>query len=137
MDDRVQNALIVNAVQRHATIVTQKSLAEGFGLTVAEAMWKRKPVVASAVGGIQDQITQDEDGLLIQDPTDTDAFASALQRLIYDPGLADALGDAAHLRVLANYLDDRHLIRTTQLLAGMLPVAAAHRVHGRGGNGRD
>jgi trehalose synthase len=54
MDDLEQNATIVNALQQHATVVTQKSLAEGFGLTVAEAMWKSKPVVASAVGGIQD-----------------------------------------------------------------------------------
>jgi trehalose synthase len=130
MDDRVQNALIVNAVQRHATIVTQKSLAEGFGLTVAEAMWKRKPVIASAVGGIQDQITHDEDGLLIDDPADTAALALALERLISDPDLADALGQAAHLRVLANYLDDRHLIRTTELLEGIITTDAAQPVRG-------
>jgi trehalose synthase len=48
MDDPVENALVINALQRHAAIVTQKSLAEGFGLTVAEAMWKSRPVVASA-----------------------------------------------------------------------------------------
>jgi trehalose synthase len=54
--DPEENAAIVNALQRSATVVVQKSLAEGFGLTVAEAMWKGRPVVASAIGGIQDQI---------------------------------------------------------------------------------
>jgi len=120
MDDLVQNALVVNAVQRRATVVAQKSLAEGFGLTVAEAMWKSKPMVASAVGGIQDQITDGEDGLLIRDPADTGAFARALERLIEDPRLAHELGSAAYRRVTANGLDDRHVIRTTGLLEGMI-----------------
>ena len=62
MDDPVENALVINALQRHAAVVVQKSLAEGFGLTVAEAMWKRRPMVASAVGGIVDQITNEESG---------------------------------------------------------------------------
>ena len=74
MDDPEENATIVNAVQRHAAVVAQKSLAEGFGLTVTEAMWKARPVVASAVGVIQDQIENGRDGLLIPDPRDLDAF---------------------------------------------------------------
>ena len=56
MADPDEAAAIVNALQRHATVVVQKSLAEGFGLTVAEAMWKARPIVASAVGGIVDQM---------------------------------------------------------------------------------
>ena len=56
MEDPGENALVVNALQRHAAVVVQKSLAEGFGLTVAEAMWKGRPVVGSAVGGISDQL---------------------------------------------------------------------------------
>ena len=60
MDDADENAVIVNALQRRADVVVQKSLAEGFGLTVSEAMWKARPVVASDVGGIRDQI---EDGV--------------------------------------------------------------------------
>src|SRR4029079_19598132 len=56
MHDVDENAIIVNALQRRADVIAQKSLAEGFGLTVAEAMWKARPVVASRVGGIQDQI---------------------------------------------------------------------------------
>ena len=54
-----------NALQRQATVVVQKSLVEGFGLTVTEAMWKSRPFVASRVGGIQDKITNGRDGLLI------------------------------------------------------------------------
>ncbi len=56
MEDTDENAIMVNALQRRADVVTQMSLAEGFGLTVAEAMWKARPVVATRVGGIQDQI---------------------------------------------------------------------------------
>ena len=59
---------MVNALQRHATVIVQKSLEEGFGLTVAEAMWKARPVVASAVGGIQDQIVDGETGILLPRP---------------------------------------------------------------------
>jgi trehalose synthase len=120
MQDTTQNALMVNAIQQRAEIVTQKSLAEGFGLTVAEAMWKSKPVVASAVGGIQDQITDGEDGVLIRDPGDTGEFAAALEKLIFDQDLARDLGREARRSVAANYLDDSQLIRTTELLEDML-----------------
>ena len=60
--DRIENAVVVNALQRRADVIVQKSLAEGFGLTVAEAMWKRRPVVGSKVGGIQDQIVDGRSG---------------------------------------------------------------------------
>ena len=76
MDDPEENAAIVNALQTRADVVVQKSLAEGFGLTVAEAMWKGRPVVASAVGGIQDQVIDGITGLLV-DPRDLDASAAA------------------------------------------------------------
>ena len=72
MDDVEENAAMVNAIQRRADVVVQKSLAEGFGLTVAEAMWKARPVVASRVGGIQDQIEDGVTGVLIDDPADLD-----------------------------------------------------------------
>jgi trehalose synthase len=55
MDDPVENAIVINALQKHAAVVVQKSLAAGFGLTVAEATWKSRPVVVTAVGGIVDQ----------------------------------------------------------------------------------
>jgi trehalose synthase len=108
MDDAEENAAIVNALQRHATCVVQKSLAEGFGLTVAEAMWKRKPVVASAVGGIVDQIA-DGDGCLLHDPGDLTAFGGAVERLLREPGVAAQIGRNAHARVTSMFLPDRHL----------------------------
>jgi trehalose synthase len=119
MDDLQQNAVIVNSIQRLASVVVQKSLAEGFGLTVAEAMWKARPLVASAVGGIQDQITSEHDGLLINDPADLDAFGGALRRLVTDGALAGRLGQAARRRVMDNYLEDSQVARTTDMIAAM------------------
>ena len=84
MDDVDENAIIINALQRHAYLVVQKSLVEGFGLTVTEAMWKARPMIASRVGGIQDQIVDERDGLLIDDPYDLDAAAAAMARLLDD-----------------------------------------------------
>ncbi|OZF42072.1 PIG-L family deacetylase [Rhodococcus sp. 14-2470-1a] len=65
MSDVTDNALTINALQRHAVVVMQKSRSEGFGLTVAEAMWKRTPVVATAVGGIRLQIPSAEQGTTV------------------------------------------------------------------------
>ena len=92
MDDVDENAAMVNAIQRRADVVVQKSLAEGFGLTVAEAMWKARPVVASRIGGIQDQIIDGESGLLLDDPADLRAAASAIDALLGDPDRAAAMG---------------------------------------------
>ena len=99
MDDDEENAALVNALQRHAAVIVQKSLQEGFGLTVTEAMWKRRPVVASAVGGIQDQIRDGVDGLLVHDPSDLGEFAGALRQVLADDALAQRLGDAGYRRV--------------------------------------
>ena len=109
MDDVDENAHIVNALQRRAAVVVQKSLVEGFGLTVTEAMWKGRPVVASAIGGIQDQIVDGVHGLLLEDPRDLGAFALALSRILDDAGLAAELGAGAHERVYDRFLGDRHL----------------------------
>lgn len=119
MDDLDQNAAVVNALQRHATVVAQKSLREGFGLTVAEAMWKGRPVVGSAVGGIQDQVREGVDGLLIADPHDLAAFASAVRTLLTDRVLAQRMGTAAHERVRDNFLADRDLAQWQSLLADL------------------
>ncbi|HEV8205250.1 MAG TPA: glycosyltransferase [Acidimicrobiia bacterium] len=117
MHDPDENAAIVNAIQRHATVVTQKSLAEGFGLTVAEAMWKAKPIVASAVGGIVEQIVSGEHGLLIDDPRDPVEFGHAVRRLLDDPPSAELLGENARRRAVAEFLGDRHLAQYAQLFA--------------------
>ncbi len=93
MDDVEENAAIVNALQRRADVVVQKSLAEGFGLTVSEAMWKARPVVASRVGGIQEQIADGETGVLV-DPRDLSAFADAVATQIRNPGPAREMGVA-------------------------------------------
>ncbi len=115
-DDIEENAAIVNALQRHATVVVQKSLHEGFGLTVTEAMWKSRPVLASAVGGIQDQIENEVNGLLLKDPEDLASFSGMLRRLLEDPDWAAKLGRAARERVREQFLGIRHLIDYARLL---------------------
>jgi trehalose synthase len=121
MDDPDENALMVNALQRRAAVVVQKSLAEGFGLTVAEAMWKARPVVASARGGIRDQIEHGVSGLLLDDPRDGAAFGEAVRSLLDDDVLARDLALAARERVRAEFLSDRSLLAYLSLLA---PLAA-------------
>src|SRR5271165_4312603 len=117
MNDPDENAAIVNALQRHASVVVQKSLAEGFGLTVTEAMWKSRPIVASAVGGISDQIAHGEQGLLIDNPDDLAAFGAAVERLLRDPVTAARLGAKARERALTSFLGDRHLDQYGRLVA--------------------
>ncbi|MDQ3037124.1 MAG: glycosyltransferase, partial [Myxococcota bacterium] len=92
-NDVDENAAIINALQRHAAIVVQKSLHEGFGLTVTEAMWKARPVIATRVGGIQDQIVDGETGVLVE-PGDRDAFTAALAALLADEPRREAMGRA-------------------------------------------
>lgn len=101
------NALVVNALQRHASVVAQKSLREGFGLAVTEAMWKSRPVVGSAVGGIRLQMTHDVNGLLVEDPADLPGFGRQVVRLLTDPALCEALGRAAHDHCAEHYLATR------------------------------
>jgi len=121
MADPDEQAGMVNAIQRHATVVVQKSLAEGFGLTVAEAMWKQRPVVASAVGGIRDQIEDGVSGLLLDDPSDLPAFGAAVERLLRDPALAERVGIEAHARAAERFLPDRHLEQYAALLLAIAP----------------
>ena len=116
MADIGENAIIVNALQRHATVVVQKSLQEGFGLTVAEAMWKGRPVVASAVGGIRDQIIDGVNGLLLQDPENLVAFAEALHRMLGDRAFAQECGQRAREHVQAHFLAIRQLSDFARLL---------------------
>ena len=120
MDDADENAIIINALQRHATVVVQKSLFEGFGLTVSEALWKSRPVLASAVGGIQDQIIDGQDGLLLPDPRDLIAFAQRLQWLLDNPSLGERLGQSGHRRVRDRFLGDRSLIQYVDLFGDLL-----------------
>jgi trehalose synthase len=114
--DHDENAAITNALQRHASVVCQKSLAEGFGLTVAEAMWKGRAVVASAVGGIVDQIRGPQYGVLVNDPSDLTEFAGAVDGLLRAPAEARRLGANARRFVTRHMLSDRHLQQYAQLI---------------------
>jgi trehalose synthase len=118
MEDPEENAVIVNALQRRADVVVQKSIAEGFGLTVAEAMWKARPVVASAVGGIQDQIVDGQSGVLVQ-PDDLQGFAGAVAALLRDPDRAEWMGYNARARVRDAFLGARHLAQYVDLFEGV------------------
>ncbi len=119
MDDPAANARVVNALQRHAAVVVQKSLAEGFGLTVAEALWKRRPVVASAVGGIVDQVADGEEGLLVE-PLDLAAAGRAMETLLADDALRRRMGEKGRRRVVEQFLADRHLEQYVALLVQLL-----------------
>jgi trehalose synthase len=120
MEDPEENAAIVNALQTRADVIVQKSLAEGFGLTVAEAMWKTRPVLASAVGGIRDQITDGVTGVLLEDPTDLAGFGNALCMLLGDPALARRIGVAGRERVRERFLEPRHLHQWVSVLRDLL-----------------
>jgi trehalose synthase len=101
-----QNDLEVNALQRGSTIIMQKSLKEGFGLTVSEALWKSKPVVASNVGGIPLQVTHKYSGLLCHS---VEGAAFALKQLLTSPDYARKLGENGREHVRNNFLLTRHL----------------------------
>ncbi len=98
--------LEVNALQRASTVVIQKSLREGFGLTVAEALWKRKPVVASAVGGIPTQVIHKHTGLLAHSVEGT---AYQIRFLLSHPEIAKRLGEQGHKHVKENFLITQNL----------------------------
>ena len=109
MDDPEANAIMVNALQRHAAVVVQKSLKEGFGLTVTEAMLKGRPVVAAAVGGIVDQIRDGVDGVLVSS-TDVAQTGRAIGELLADPERANRIGEAARRSVVAQFMPDTSLL---------------------------
>ncbi|MGB6425802.1 MAG: glycosyltransferase [Solirubrobacterales bacterium] len=119
MDDIDENAAMVNAIQRRSTVIAQKSLAEGFGLTATEAMWKSRPVVAGAVGGLNEQVVDGLTGRLV-DPTDLEAFGRAAGELLGDPSLAAKMGAAGRERVREKFLGTRHLMDYVRLLAALL-----------------
>jgi trehalose synthase len=100
--------LEVNALQRASTIVIQKSLREGFGLTVSEALWKKKPVVASAVGGIPTQVIHKHTGLLAHS---VEGAAYQIRFLLSHPEIAARLGEQGHQHVKENFLITNNLKR--------------------------
>jgi trehalose synthase len=109
--------VIVNALRREATVVVKKSLQEGFGLGVAEAMWKRRPVVASDVGGHRVQIEHGVSGVLVPDARNLPRFGRAIADMLADPERRRRLGEAAHEQVRTRFLPDRHMAAWMRLLA--------------------
>ena len=121
MQDADENAVIVNALQRRSDVVAQKSFAEGFGLTVAEAMWKGRPVVASNVGGICEQIEDGRTGFLVE-PSDLAAFGGRVSELLGNPHRSERIGEAAQMRVRDHFLGPRHLAQYLGVLEDVLAL---------------
>ena len=96
----------INALQRGSTVVLQKSLREGFGLTVAEALWKSRPVIAGAVGGIPQQIAHKYSGILTHSIEGT---AQWIKQLINEPDYARRLGENGREQIKNNFLITRHI----------------------------
>ncbi len=115
---RKQNALMVNALQRASVIVVQNSLREGFGLTVAEAMWKHVPVLGSAQAcGVRLQVRDTVDGRLVNDPENVALLAATLTDMLADEECLEAWGRSAHRRVYDKFLIFSELRQWLRLLA--------------------
>ena len=106
--------LEVNAFQRSATVVLQKSIREGFGLTVSEAMWKKKPVIGGRVGGITLQIEDGETGFLVDS---VEECAERISTLLAEPSLRYRMGNAGRERVRDRFLTLRELEDYLRLMA--------------------
>jgi trehalose synthase len=98
--------LEINALVRGSTVVLQKSIREGFGLTVTEALWKRKPVIGGAVGGIKLQVINGITGFLVHS---AEGAARRLVQLLEDPRLRAKLGENGYEHVKQNFLLTRHV----------------------------
>ncbi len=112
--------LTINALQRRSTVVLQKSLREGFALTVSEALWKRRAVVASAVGGIPLQVLHERTGLLTRS---VPGAAFQITRLLRSASLRRSLGNAGHDHVKENFLHPREARDYLAVFARLLTMA--------------
>ena len=110
-----ENNILVNALQRSSAVIMQKSIREGFGLTVTEALWKEKPVVASNVGGIPLQITDGTNGFLL-DPGDTEGFAERIIELLRNPDMGMHMGKKGKETVRKKFLITRLALDYLDLL---------------------
>lgn len=115
MASRKENALMVNALQRCASVVVQNSIEEGFGLTVTEAMWKARPVLGSGAAGIRSQVRDGIDGRLVADPEDRAALATVLAEMLRDPKARETWGFNARYRVMAEF----HLLANVTAWLGL------------------
>lgn len=117
MESRVENALMVNALQRCSTIVAQNSIREGFGLTATEAMWKHVCVIGTHACGLRQQIRDRIDGILVRDPLDPIEIAEVLDDLLAEPRKREILARTAQRRVHDEFLIFPQLRRWLRLLA--------------------
>ena len=113
------NDIGINALQRASSVILQKSLKEGFGLTISEAMWKKTPVVASRVGGIPLQVVDGETGFLV-DPTDFDQCADRVVKLLNDPEMAHRMASNGKEYVRDHFLITRLLADDLQLVHDLI-----------------
>ncbi len=116
--------IMVNSVQRASDVVLQKSLKEGFALTVSEALWKETPVVGSKIGGIPTQINDGENGYLI-DPTDYEEVAKKVMDILSDEQLKDEMGKKGREIVKKKFLITRHIEDWLDLWIDLLNVCKA------------
>jgi trehalose synthase len=114
----VQDSTLVNALQRRAAVVLQKSLREGFGLTVTEAMWKGAAVIGGRVGGIRHQIVDGVNGFLVDSP---EQAAERIVQLLRDRSLRERLGAAARRSVGERFLMSRLMEEWLDLIAAFEP----------------
>jgi trehalose synthase len=112
-----ENALMVNALQRCSTVTVQNSIREGFGLTVAEAAWKARPVMGGAVAGITAQVIDGITGRLVDDPGDPETVTNTLDAMLVDGNEREVWGRNARDRVTREFLIFSEVQRWLRLLA--------------------
>lgn len=117
MASRKENALMVNVLQRCASLVVQNSIREGFGLTVTEAMWKRTPVLGSNACGVRLQIRNDLEGRINPEPEDPDTIADLLDEMLQAPHIREIWGSRAQRRVYDEFLVFAQVRRWLKVMA--------------------
>jgi trehalose synthase len=121
-----ENHILVNAIQRRSSVVIQRSSREGFGLTVTEALWKARPVVASDIGGIPLQIQDGESGYLV-DPDDTRGFVNRVIEILEHPDLGERLGAKGRETVREKFLITRLLLDHLVFIKDAMDMYSSHR----------
>jgi len=132
LDSRKNNELMINAIQRCATVVVQNSIREGFGLTVTEAMWKGKPVFGTEACGIRQQIRDGIDGRLVRNPENPEEIAYRLDELLADNVERERLGRNAQRRVYTEFLTFTQMQEGLRVLANCVQPVHAGRISAQG-----
>lgn len=122
-EDPEESAAVLNALERRSAVVLQKSRGEGSGMTVLEGMWKRRPIVCSRVGVLQDHVIEGVTGF-IRDPHDLEGLADATLQLLADADLRQRMGAAGHDRIRRHFLLPRELADWAALIETLLRTGA-------------